>query len=316
MHQTGGVRRSGLAAVVLSCGLLATGCLRADLGVHVDDDGSGQVELVVYLPTQMLDRLGIDEATLGRVAESMAQAAAASAGLDRSSIEVSTVNAPDERGVRAVIAFDDYRQVEPAMTGSGIGAPSPRPFKAFDIEQAPSGAWSFNGTVDPGGLDAMAAEIRAAIARTPLQVPDDGTAQGDVTVKMSVTLPGEVATSNSTDIDGGRARWVIVGDHAVTDLSMRTRAAPAGAVPAGVVGSAAVAVVLLGGVVALTAVRRRRRRRSSVVPAEAWGPPPVASDAPPAWGTAPIPPPTLPSPTPSPTLPPPFPGTTHEDEPS
>lgn len=288
MLQTGAMRRSLLLVVgVLFCGVLATGCMRAEIGVKVDGDGSGTVQLDAYFPTKTLEQRGITEDVLNRIVDGASKVAPAA----WASVDLTTIATAGERGVRLTIPFDDHHQVSAAMTGHDPNLSMIKAFSTFDIAETLGGGWTFNGTVDSAGFTATLNELVQQARSAGLQLPGSQLDPASVEVTMTMTLPGDVTKSNSTDVDGGRARWPLTGDHAVTEMSMRTRPAPFDFV--GLLIGVAVFVVLVTFVVLLVRRRRRLRRRgdggagSGSSGSRGWQPPVGAVPGAGAWGSPP-----------------------------
>lgn len=306
-------RIPSIIVAVLGCAVLLTGCLRTEIGVEVDGSGSGRVRIDLYVPTVELRRLGISEAMLDTVSSGLGEAAAG-AGAD---VDVSTVATADEQGISMSYSFKNVSQVQATMTGRDPNAAMIRMFDTFDIHKGPDGAWVFQGTVAPQAVN----DTFAALGRMLEQSTGSGRSlavdPADVGVTLSVKLPGEVATTNSTDVDGGLARWVIKGDGAAVDLSMRNSPAPFDPVPM-VVGATIVSVVVF---VMVLFIRRRRRRRLDPATVgdwsqirgvsggvSGWQPPPEAAHGwGPPTGVVPAPGPPQPGPLPPPYVPPPGP---------
>lgn len=289
MLQTHVMRRtSSIVVVALICAVLLTGCLRAEIGVEVGDDGSGRVRIEIYVPTVELRRQGISEAMLEQVTRGLGEAAGGT-GAD---VDVSKVATADEQGISISFPFDDVSQVQAAMTGRDPSMPMVRMFETLDVHKGPDGGWVFRGTVAPQGVDDTFAQLGRMLAEST------GTAHGlavdptDVSVAVSMTLPGEIATTNATDVDGGRARWVIKGDGAVVDLSMRNSPSPFDPVTLAVVVGVGVVViglivVVIGLLVVVLVRRRRRRRQITPTPVGDWGPPPGVPGADSRWQSPP-----------------------------
>jgi len=281
MQQTRVMRRSPSIIVVgVLCVVVLTGCLRTEVGVEVDGSGSGRVRIELYVPTVELRRQGISEAMLDKVTSGLGEAAAG-AGAD---VDVSTVATADEQGISVTYPFKDVRQVQATMTGRDPNAAGIRMFDTFDIHAGAGGGWVFQGTVAPQAVNDTFALLGRQLEQATGSNGGLTLDPADLTVTLSVALPGEVATTNATDVDGGRASWVIKGDDAAVDLSMRNSPAPFNPVPL-VVG---IGIVVVIGLIVVVLVRRRRRRRQiTPTPVGDWGPPPGVPGADPGWQSPP-----------------------------
>lgn len=280
------MRRSVLLVVgVVLCVVLVTGCMRTEIGVTVDGDGSGRVQLDAYFPTATLEQQGVTEDMLNQIVDGVSKAASAASA----KVDLTTIATASERGVRLTIPFDDYHQVSATMTGRDPNLSMVKVFRTFDVSETPGGGWTFHAAVDTGGItDTLNALVQQARS-SGMQLPGGQLDPASIEVTMTMTLPGDIARTNSTDVDGGRARWTLTGDHAVTELSMRTRPAPLNVVSV-LVGVAV--FLLLVVLVALFFRRRRRRRRGGDGGAgsggQGWQPPPVGVvPAAGAWGAPP-----------------------------
>jgi hypothetical protein len=265
-----------LAALTL---LLATGCLRTDVNVHVNDDRSGSIDLDLYFSEETLRLAGLNPDDLKDLAET------ATGGQD--GVEISTIAADGERGIRVSVQFDDYRQLTSSLTNGEFEGRTLRVFQSFEITEGPDGKWSLQATVDPGGFDAVMNEI-------PAGLPTGDVSPDDVAINLAVTLPGEVARSNAASTDGGTATWELTGSNAATTMSMENE--PSSVSPLQWVMIAVGALIVLGLVLILVTAaggRRRRRKaaRHAVGPAnqQGWapvGPAPVAV-GPDGWSSPP-----------------------------
>ncbi|UDY37955.1 LppM family (lipo)protein [Dermatobacter hominis] len=280
MQRRRGTRSWWAVAATALIVLLATGCLRADVNVHVDDDRSGSVELDLYFSEESLRLAGLNPDDLKDLAET---ATASQEGID-----ISTIAADGERGIRMTIEFDDYRQLASALTEGDVQGRTLRLFQSFEISEGPEGKWSLQAEVDPGGFDAVLNEIPASFPTEDLD-PDD------VEVNFSVTLPGEVARTNATSSDGGTATWVLAGSDAATTLTLENEPSSVSPLQWAMIGIAALIVIGLILLLVTAAGGRRRRRRGAARHSletsapQGWAPtaPPPIPVGPDGWSSPP-----------------------------
>lgn len=268
-------RLGALVAVVLAGVVLATGCLRTEVGVVVDDDGSGRIDLDVWFDESALDDIGLTADGLLDLAE------AATTGVDGA--EVSGLAEDGARGIRMSLPFDDYRQLADSLTNADVQGQPLRIFQSFEIQEGDGGSWSLDAQVDPGGFASVLAEAGGLLGII-------GPADGAISVDFSVTLPGEVTSSNADRSDGGTATWDLDGDGAPEQLTMENSPGSSSAVP----WIAGAAVALLALVLLVVVVRRRgSARRSAPAVSDAWAPAATPSagvspgSGPSGWGSPP-----------------------------
>jgi hypothetical protein len=297
-----------VAAAVLS------GCLVADVGVEVGDDGSGRVVIEVFPADQFRDRLSaIDLEDLESLSRS-----------EGAQVDLSQIGTIGRRGYRIEVPFDDYRVLNTVGEGGvRFGGVDLRLFNTFGLTET-GGNWTLFAELRP--LDELVATLR--------QVLGVGSVDDAPEVTLRVTLPGRVIRSNADQQEGGTAAWELDFStpanpaNSVTQLEMRTEPVPL-VTPAQMVLLAAAVTVVLGLVLVVVTSgrasrpgkrRRRLRRRRGTTDDAGWSATPFdapkdgqAAVAPPlAWQTykpgeepqGAVPPPVAPSPAaPSPAAP-------------
>ncbi len=271
-------RRCFVVALVAAAAVLMTGCLRTEVAVVVEDDGSGRIDLDVWFEESALDGIGLTSDGLLDLAE------AATTGVDGA--EVSGLAEDGARGIRMSLPFDDHRQLADSLTNADVQGQQLRIFQSFEIEESDAGRWSLDAQVDRGGFASVLAEAGGLLGII-------GPADSAISVTFSVTLPGEVTASNADRSDGGTATWDLDQDGGPRELTMET--APASSSMLLWIAGAAVALVVL--LLLVVVVRRRgAARRSDRSDGTGWAPPdggPGAAPgaAPSGWGSPPTAPP-------------------------
>ena len=264
LHTTEMRARRGCAVLALALAITATGCLRTDVGVYVNDDRSGAIDMELYFADRVSDDGGVSPDDLEQLVD------LGTRNLDGA--EVTPISADNASGFRIHVPFDDYQQLAQALTNPDLIGNSVRAFSTFQISEDADGKWSLSATIDTAGLAAGLAVLPAAF---PGQDLDPALAE----LNFSVTLPGDVARSNADRTDGGTATWKLNTARTPPTLTMKNE--PSGLTMAQLVLIAGGAMLLIGFVlVVVTAAgsrpgrrRRRRRRKGSAAPEASWQPP-------------------------------------------
>lgn len=234
-----------LAAMVA---FVATGCLRTDVTVHVNDDRTGSIDLDVYFSSAALDEAGISSDDLIQLVER------STTNID--GVEVSALATADAKGFRVRVPFDDVDQLASSLVNSDLQGRQVRAFSEFHIAEGSDGAWSLNATVDPVGLDAVMDQVPPSLV-----APDLDPAVSSI--EFTVDLPGKVARSNAERTDGGTATWTLSASSGSERLFMENE--PAGMSPLQMLLLGAGALMVVGFLLILfTAAGSRRRRRRRV----------------------------------------------------
>ena len=198
------LRRWPLLALLTSVVVL-TGCIRVELGIRLNDDGSGDISILSALNTEAMSALGGD---LG------AETGNPLGDLDGADLPPgAAVEEYDEDGfvgVRATFPFaagDDVKDTIDALlsdAGDGLsGEPAGLDglFERFDLRRDGSG-WRFDAVVPPlnpeapsgGGGSALGGEFAELLLE-------------DASFTIRLELPGDVVEHNADDVDGGALVW-------------------------------------------------------------------------------------------------------------
>lgn len=203
------VNRFALAALVAAVALLSAACIRTEISIEVNEDGSGVVAFLVAFDRQMMAALqafGDGDASFD--AEDLL------AEVDPDDLPPGATVEPyedgDFAGVRIRLPFaagDDVAAAIDAVTAdaSDDGIPlggSDEPFEHFELSRD-GDRWRFAATVAPasddvlGELDQEAGDLDFARAFF-----------GDASFLMRLRLPGEVTEHNADVVeDDGTLRW-------------------------------------------------------------------------------------------------------------
>jgi hypothetical protein len=235
-----------LLAALVGATLLLSACLSGEVDVRVDPDGSSVV--VVELLAEAWQGGAVADADLDALLD------AGVAGSDE--VDLQKVDG----GVRATISFDDYRDMVAAMQGGVvIAGQRVQLFDSVSLIELPGGeGWDFNATVLP--LQQVVDASVGALRSQELLEVDSTDAVSDVDIRFSISLPGEVVSSDATRVDRGTATWDLDDLDAAQSLRVRTEPAQANRLMFPIV--AAVVLALLAGV-AVVVIRARRRRHGT-----------------------------------------------------
>ena len=225
-----------------------SGCLRTELAVNVDGDGSGRVDLEVYFDELTLNETDLTTDDLAKLAETATQS------IDGA--EVSGVEAAGAKGIRLSIPFDDYRQVTQSLTSGEVQGVSTRIFQTFDIAEGDEGHWTLNASLDPAGFRSILSQIPAGVAGSLTQV------DSSTEFVFSATLPGTVLRSNADSVDGGTARWNLDADAGPQTFTMESEPSSLSTLQKILIGVGALLVVgfILVFMTAAGSKRHHRRR--------------------------------------------------------
>jgi hypothetical protein len=246
-----------LLIVVTVTAVVASGCLRAEAVVEVDENGAGRLELTIEPVERRFGRPGWDPAVDLR--DVVVTATDALPGVD--------VERVGDEGVRVTLRFDDHQDLSAVLTsplpivgGAGVL------FRSFDIVDDGEGRWRFRAVsgLGPDGslLDGAAGSMLGAML---------GDAIGAGRLRLTVQLPGQVVDANTDAIDGGAATWTLIGDDAATELRMDNEPGGLSTLSIGLIaaGGALVLGLLLLLVTAAGRSRRRNQRFEPVLPTTA-----------------------------------------------
>lgn len=275
-RRSGWLRRFVLGAALVAAVLSATGCLQGEVDVTVRDDRSGSVAVEVLANDQVQQALGsadLDQVVTG-----------AFAGLD--GVELESFERDGQPGYRLVVPFEDYRTFSEVLTaGAQVGGQQVTLFSSFRLTELSSGGWEMAATVNPAGSLVSGAQVDAI---DQLLAAVDGDPGGGL--RLTVSLPGDVASSNASSVDGGSATWRLDDPDTPTELQMRTSPSEFLS-PVVVVVLGALGVVIIGLLLALSMSgrhyrrrppreRRRRSGRPQDVGPSAWAPQPAVAPQP------------------------------------
>jgi hypothetical protein len=266
----------GLVVVAALVAVVATGCLRADVDVRVEGDGSGTVAVEIY-PGDDLARV-VGE---GKPLDLERLAKTATAGVDGA--EVSRVSDGGDDGVRIEVPFDSYHELSQAATEQTVDGRGIQLFEQFAVTERSGDTWSLRARVDPSAIAGQAATLGSTLGGADA-------VGGDATISFSVTLPGKVTSSNADEESGGTATWKLDGARA-RDLTMDTEPSGLSLVAIALIGCGA--LLLVGAVLVLASrgrtgtKRAARRRRSEEAPAVRPPASPWGADAVPGGPTGP-----------------------------
>lgn len=256
-------RRAGLLLLLPWILLGGAACqLQLDLNVAVDEDGSGQIEVVVGLDPDAIERIGGDlEAVL--VVDDLEEAGW-------------TVDGPilDPDGYTRVRVGHSFANPEEAADVFEQVASADGPFRGLAVTRTTSFArteWGFTGRIDfSGGIEALGdAGIAAELDGEPIgQSQEDIEAQlGEplsdaIDVRVGVRLPGEVTSNATMQADEG-GRWQVPWGADALDLMAQGEETRTPTLVAAGVGVVCVALLVGLGMVRVVRGRGGTRRRGA-----------------------------------------------------
>ncbi|MGE0227031.1 MAG: hypothetical protein AB7I38_10285 [Dehalococcoidia bacterium] len=235
-----------LALLVMVVALLS-GCVRAEIGVHVEEDGSGTATVLFAFEESFIDLMSSLDGGSGEEFDPED----VFSDIDPSDLpegtEVERYEADGFVGSRITMPFQDVQELSSLLgfvtTGAAVPAEAAQDeggFERFAIER----------TEDGWRLDAVAA---ALTTEEDLENAEDAFTQDffeSASFTITIELPGAVEEHNADEVDGNALTWNLDFEstearelHAVTTTSGGGDGAPwvlIGAVVAGVVALAAV----------------------------------------------------------------------------
>ena len=187
-------RRTALAlAALCALALPLAGCVRADFGVAVREDGGGDFAITVAVSASQLEDFGVPAEAI--VDDALLQAAGAD-----SAAEVTSYRDGDWVGTTARWSEDDAASGLERWTENAL-------FRSVSLTRG-DGGWSFE-----------------AVAMTAVAVPDDIAEQLDgfggldaaqvaagSEVRFRLALPGALVRHNADEEDGGTLTWLLPSD--------------------------------------------------------------------------------------------------------
>ena len=248
---------------LLASAVVCTGCIRVEIAIRVNDDGSGTLSILSALDAEALRAFGEDGGAEIESPFSDLDAAALPPG--------ATVEAYDEDGfigVRASVPFaagDDVPDAIKAVLSdagddlSGELAGTAGLFERFDLYRD-GGGWRFDAVVLPLNQEALSGgdgdALGVAVAEQLLE---------DASFTIRIELPGDVEEHNADVVDGGALVWILdLFSDQPRDLMARTGGGGGGGVST-IVTIVVVIALLIALLIAAAAaiVRFRSRRRSA-----------------------------------------------------
>lgn len=272
-----------LSALVLSVTVVASGCLQADVDVRVGDDGSGTFQLTVVLDENLDNASGL--ASVSSLAD---LARAASTGIPDAKVEELDPRR-DGEGIRLTLPFETVQDLSQALVAERpLAGRSFQLFSSFEITRA-GDDWTLRAVPVPGAADQL---IDGLGARGAVDIV------GTPKVRMSVTLPGQLRSTNGSEIEGNTVTWKL-NPQPPAELRMSTWPGDPPMLLY-IVGGAA-GILLLGLVLLVVAApgrparqgtRRRRRlgRKKAAATTTAWAPPTATPVTPPSQPFETVPP--------------------------
>ena len=221
-----------LPLILAAMAVLATGCLRVDIAVTVEEDGSGEIRAVQAVDVDRLDQFGgAPPVSPDDVIEQLGELP--------EGVEVEPYEDGNYRGIELITRFDDLEQLEQrqadlgealdsGLESIGVGFPAGA-LLAPDITRTDTG-WAFEGQGPEGGeelpdqLSLLTDEIEIRLAvRLPGRVTEGGNnadrVEEDSTFVWLLTLDDErdrlFATTTlgaaGEDDSGGALWWLVAG---------------------------------------------------------------------------------------------------------
>ena len=250
---------------LLASAVVCTGCIRVEIAIRVNDDGSGTLSILSALDAEALRAFAEDGGA--EIAEDGgAEIESPFSDLDAADLPPgATVEAYDEDGfigVRASVPFaagDDVPDAIAAVLSdagddlSGELAGTDGLFERFDLYRD-GGGWRFDAVVSPLNQEVLSGgdgdALGGVVAAQRLE---------DATFTIRLELPGDVEEHNADAVDGGALVWSLdlLSDQP-RDLMARTGGGGGGSAI-----TIVIAVVVITLVAAAAIVWFRSRRRSA-----------------------------------------------------
>lgn len=227
------VRRASLVSLLILAALSTLGCIRIDLSIIVNDDGSGVLGYnIAVSDTLLMLGEGMGDSTFGLLDEDLP-----------SGTTVKEYSEDGYSGVTISVPFADYAEIRDALQPEldEVGE-----IEVPHISQNEDGTWHFSMHVPPLGEEAEE-DLRLATALLT-----------DGWFRVRVTLPGDVEEHNADRVEDGELLWEL--DFLATEPRLLTASAtPGGGLPLAAIGVPAtvVVIIILTAVAALTLTRRR-----------------------------------------------------------
>lgn len=247
------------AGVLASMVLLFGGCVRAEIAVHVDDDGSGTASVLFGFKKSLLDLMSsLDESGSGAPFDP----ADVFSDVDRGSLPEGTKVEPYDAdgfvGSRITMPFRDVQELpdllkrvtsDATVPGETAPAGSDGGFERFAIARTEQG-WR---------LDAVAAPLAS---EQDVSTDDEFTQQflKDASFTIKVRLPGKVGAHNADEVHGNELTWKLdLQSTQPRELRAETSGSGSGSgLPWVLIGGGVVGALALGGIG--WDIRRRKER--------------------------------------------------------
>lgn len=308
-------RRLTPVATLVAATMLLAGCFSVESNITINDDGTGDIELVTLVDTERLQEfagmLGEDageleglsgEELIGQMTEGDDPCGDLDSSFGDYEVTVEEISEGSEVGVRCAVAGIPLDEL------SDIGEDS-----SFTIEQDETGT-RFSAVL--GGVDELEGSGEEVTEMLDIDLDEL------FSISFSATGPGSLGENNATSTDGATATWKVTGDaDFVTDgdATMTAEWTPGGGSDGS--NSWIVLLVVVGllalGAVAFVLLRRRGAGSGDTTvatPADA-SPPLTPPTAAPSGTVPPPPPPPPPAPVTASIPPPPPPPTASEPPP-
>ncbi len=195
---------------LLASAVVLSGCARIEIGIHVNEDGSGEISLLSALDTRFLD----------------AAAAAGDTGMEDPFSDLDEADLPpgatveeyDQdgfRGVRARFPFaaseDIKRTIDAALSDAGddptgAAAGLDELFERFDLRRN-GGGWRFDAAVSPLLMGALPGDGGDALGGDALGGEMAALMLEGFEFTIRIELPGEIVEHNADAVEDGALVW-------------------------------------------------------------------------------------------------------------
>ena len=250
-------------ALVAAVAFLASGCLRANVAIEVNEDGSGTASIIQAFDVEALSEFAGEEAVEAlEDPESLIPADLPDA------VEAEVYEEDGYTGVRFTTAFADVEEMEENLAAlqaatveslESTGATAESQSDGLTLEQTEEG-WYF----ETSGLDSGTTETD--------DIPEfllEG-----FELRYSVTLPGDVVDHNADEVDGTTYTWDLAIDDDRETIFAETKVSKGlGTLPF-IIGGAVLALVLLAALgFGLASRKKKKGPTQPAVGAPVWGQP-------------------------------------------
>lgn len=236
-----------IAVALALLSIVLAGCRGGEVNVTIHENGSGTVIIDVFPEPETNEAL--DAVNLQRVATEA----------ERSGVEVQlshTIDG-DRPGYRVELTFDDYRDLKPVLVdGVQVLDQQVRLFQSFELTED-GGDWNLDAVLNP--VDEMIDVSSAGNGRSPsgtatvtqdldaILTTASEFAEG-ATLDLTLSLPGEIATTNADLQTPNSATWQFRGLDQPEVLALSTE--PSGGMGLGALLVSGVAAILIVGLAA------------------------------------------------------------------